>query len=226
MAIKLDVQVTVVTDSFKDAVKEIIQKKVMMLDAKRSSLNMSAYGAQKHREQLEKNLRLAKRLLTAQGQDRMITALKRMKFEKFYCLKAPSKEVFLCGKTDDMLLTLRNGHKYNVGPYHICIGESAIIGDSLTQIHMFPHRKPLAEARHLHHGARRYNGNDEIKHPLMMHTNTCWGNVGSSFVSAKNEADIADMFRVLYIYVSRLNYGSPLYSGWDREVVHGYGVAV
>lgn len=220
MTVRLEnVKITVVTEAFKQTVGDIVAKKVLMQEAKLGSLPASDPYERQNREMLAKNVRVAKFLLTERGQDRMITALKRMKFEKFYCTKAPSGEVFLCGKTLDMILNLK-GTSYNVGPYHICIGESAILGTSLDQVHMFPDRKPLAYNRHLHHGTR----NHDFKHPLMAVTSTCWGNVGSSFVSAKNEADIADMFRVLFIYVSRLNYSSPLRSSWHWEVVNEYGV--
>lgn len=199
--IKLDnVVMTEVTQSFQEQVELILKE-----------LLLGSYGARQEK---------IRHWTTPLGVDRTLTRLKRLKYKKFSCLKAPDGEIYLCGETKDMIFTI-DDRDLNVGTYFVCISSRSIIKRQMRPIHMFPARDPRTFHRHLHHKVR----NNPTGHPLMADESTCWGNVGPSYVSARNDGDVADMFRVLYIYLSRLNWSSPLDHQWQYDV-NNYGEPV
>ena len=200
-----DIKVTDVTDAFVNKVREVLQE--------RASL---AYPGTYEDKML-------RRCITDRGIDRMITSLKKLNYVKFSCIKSPDSQIFLCGETDDLIFDNVRGNYYNVGPYFVCISVQSILDKQLEHIHLFPKRKPLARARHLHHGVYTPSRYEDIVHPLLCDEGTCWANIGPSYRSAVGEGDIVDMFRILYIYLIRLDWSSPLFSDWVSEVVLPYG---
>ena len=150
-------------------------------------------------------------------QDRMWTALKRMPYDKFSCIKSPDGTIYLSGKTEDIEAKI-NGHHYNIGPYHVLISKSSIMGKQLNPIHLIPDYDPKTSNRHLHH----YGSIGGQPHPLLYEPRWCWASIGPSYMSALHDTDIVDMFRLLYIFLIRLDNNSPLCSAWKTEAMsHG-----
>lgn len=198
MTIKMDnLQVTEVTDNFRTQIRQILEKRLK-----------STWNA--------KQEKIIQYRLTRSGEDRMITALKRLKFKKFNCLHAPGDQIYLCGETDDLILEIR-GEQYNIGPYYVAISEQSILTEQNQPLHLFPKYDPHTPHRHLHHYA--IPGFDN---PLSADTRTCWASIGPSYLSAVHDADIADMFRVMYIFLIRLDWNSPYDTTWAWEAMeHG-----
>jgi len=193
-----DIRVTEVTKAFKDKAQEILEKRQQSV--------WQSYRLQ----QIEKRL-------TPLGLDRMWTSLRKLNYVKYSCLKAPDGDIFLCGETDDLIFDLRDGSSWNAGHYYVCISEESILSDQLRDIHVFPKRAPRIYARHLHHGCYERD-NASLTHPLMANESTCWGSVSGSYVSALQVSDIVDLFRIMYIFCIRLDWSSPLFSGWVNEL--------
>ena len=156
--------------------------------------------------------------LSQRRMDRMWTALKRLPYQSYSCVKAPDDTRYLMGKTDDIIANLE-GRDYNIGPYFVCISDNSIITRQSNPIHLFPEYDPGTQNRHLHHAA---NFDPGINHPLLARPSWCWASIGPSYVSALQDTDIVDMFRLLYIFIIRLNWASPLRSQWKYEAMdHG-----
>jgi len=198
-------KVSEVTDAFISAVGELVEGRLLLVG---------------HHDYERKAL---ERYTTVRGIDKMVTSLKKLDYTKFSYIKAPDGQAFLCGETQDLIFDHVYGDAYNVGPYYVCISSNSILNKTMTPIHMFPKRMPLARARHLHHGVREPYSSEQIIHPLLCVEDTCWANIGASYRSALDECDITDMFRVLYIYLIRLDWHSPLFSLWVSEVVRQVG---
>ena len=155
--------------------------------------------------------------LTPKRRDRIWTALKRLPYLRYSCIKAPDGALYFMGKTQDIIAQL-DGRDYNIGPYLVCISAASIRTRQSHPIHLFPQYNPKTTNRHLHHGCY-YEG---VDHPLMATPDWCWASIGPSYISALSDIDIVDMFRLLYIFIIRLNWSSPLRSQWQYEAMeHG-----
>ena len=198
MTIKMDnVKVTKVTDNFCSQVQQILDKRRKSTWDPKQAQSIDFF-------------------LTPAGGDRMITALKRLSYQKFSCLSAPNGQIYLCGETDDLELEIRE-ERYNIGPYYVAISEESIVRGQNHPLHVFPKYDPHTTHRHLHHYA-----NSGFDHPLMADTRTCWASIGPSYLSAIHDADIADLFRVMYIFLIRLDWNSPYDTTWAWEAMeHG-----
>lgn len=160
------------------------------------------------------------RRLTKRQEDRMWTALKRLPYQKFSCVQAPDKNVYISGLTENIIIRLGES-KYNIGPYHVLISEDSILYKQQNPIHLIPDYAPKTSYRHLHHTGHPNNQ----EHPLLYTPNWCWASIGPSYISALNDTDIIDLFRLLYIFIIRLDWASPLCSRWKDEAMH-YGETV
>ena len=160
------------------------------------------------------------RKLTPLGMDRIYTSLKRLPFQRFYCTKAPDGQVYLCSKSEEIIIEI-DGKKYNIGSYHVCVSTRSIIAKQNNPVHLFPAYDPTTRNRHLHHTAHLPLG-QEITHPLTATPSWCWASIGPSYISAVRDTDIVDIFRILYIFLIRLDWDSPLTNAWKYEAMeHG-----
>jgi hypothetical protein len=207
--IKLEnVKIVEVTDSFKNNIENLLEEYLT-----RSSMRLS----------VEKEKKI-ETMLRPRGKDKIWTTLKRLPYQKFYCTGSLESEIFFCGKTDDIVVEMRDKHTYNIGPYHVCISKSSILNSQSSPVHLFPDYDPLTTERHLHHRAFDHDvyGDDKVFHPLTARDHWCWSSVGPSYLAAVSDLDIVDMFRVLYIFITRLNWDSPLSTRWQyRAIEHG-----
>jgi hypothetical protein len=173
-------------------------------------------------ERWEEKRKRLKVMLSDRGIDRMVTSLKRMEYQKFLCNKSPDGMVYICGLTKDRIFDIR-GAKYNAGPYYACISHNSIVNMEMSPIHIFPARYPKTKNRHLHHYTSSVYVHGEILHPLESKESTCWGSVGTAYRSALDDCDIADLFRILNIFTTRLDWSSALCPTWASEVIGIYG---
>jgi hypothetical protein len=120
------------------------------------------------------------------------------------------------GETEPIVINHRR-EDYHLGVYQVYVSTDAILRGNLDDIHMVPLKSPRTENRFPHHRCAPI----ENRHPLDFTTRTCWGNFGSTIKPFASDADIPELFRGLYVYLSRYNAGSPLISierlGWDTE---------
>ena len=196
MTVRLNAKVAELTDSFIQAAKDILDERLLKARSDREKTTLARYRSE-------------------QGFDQMATRMRRLKYEN-YANVIHNGIPYLYGKTRDIIVDI-HGVNYNVGPYHVFLPHSDFIFKQITYVHFVWDKDKMIQARHLHH----YAGNNIVtpKTPLDMEPNTCWGNVGWSLEAAIDDCDIADAFRIAYIFLNRLNFGSPLASEWARHAV-------
>ena len=202
--LKTDISFACITDSFVDASEVLLHKRMEHTSNRKERINLQ-------------------RFLSEQGFDQMKTRLRRLKYEKYANIRYKDHN-YLYGLTQDIIVTL-DGGKYNVGPYHIFLPHKAFLVKNLGEIHFVPDRAKMTGARHLHHTAHSSYG-DDPNNPLDMSPHTCWASIGPSLKSALMDGDIADCFRVLYLFLIRLNPSSPLSRDWSRQIRSVWGQRV
>jgi hypothetical protein len=150
------------------------------------------------------------------GLDYEKTRLRILPFTKFSAL-IYGGQTWLTGRTVPVIIT-DNGQAYHMGPYKICIPVSTFERGSLDYIHFIPLKFPTSYNRHPHHHGNNpseahfvsYALANKIIYPLADKPGTCWGNYGALIVAIANDGDIPELFRQLYIYLTRYNPASPL----------------
>ena len=140
------------------------------------------------------------------GKTYEITRLRALPYTDFKAVQYEWAR-YLVGETLPIIIHHHNCD-YHLGPYRVYVAETAILNNNLNHIHMVPMKDPSVEHRFMHHTA--YNRSGEGAHPLSYSTSTCWGDFGSAIKSYAADADVPELFRGLYLYLSRYNAGSPL----------------
>jgi hypothetical protein len=107
--------------------------------------------------------------------------------------------------------------KYDLGVYWVFVPLVDILSGSLNRIHFIPEREKNTHLRHQHHfvrveGEGRFYGpqNERGVRPLQAMPSTCWGNFPGVLTGCMSDGDIVELLRVLYLFVTNLNPGSPL----------------
>jgi hypothetical protein len=154
------------------------------------------------------------------GKSYEITKLRALDYVGFKAIQRGDVR-YLVGETKPIVIEVgRNSRRitegiYHLGPYKVYVAEAAILDGNLNQIHMVPLKAPYTQSRFMHHTAFQ----NEAEHPLDYRTNTCWGTFGTIIKTYAVEADIPELFRALYMYLSRYDINSPLVNidaiGWD-----------
>ena len=158
------------------------------------------------------------------GAEYEITRLRSLEYTQFTTVVHTNEwgtERYLVGITKPVTITHQNEirhrrkwvatgdpKKFFLGPYAIYIPFSGFENNQTNGIHFIPTKAPNSLSRHMHHVANR--GGNEGKHPLDMRTSTCWGGFGSSVSSLVDICDIPELYRYLYLYVSRYDMHSPM----------------
>jgi hypothetical protein len=154
------------------------------------------------------------------GRTYEITKLRALQFVDFKAV-GRGEIRYLVGQTKPIVIEVgRNSRRieegtYHLGPYKVYVADEAILEGNLDAIHMVPLKAPFAQNRFMHHTSF-ING---AEHPLDYRTHTCWGSFGTIIKTYAVEADIPELFRALYMYLSRYDISSPLANidtlGWD-----------
>jgi hypothetical protein len=141
--------------------------------------------------------------------DREITKLRSLPYAAFDYQNYKGRE-FLYGKTKEIIITASARQKYDAGEYGVYAPLSRLVEGSLNSNvswHFIPFREPKSHQRTPHH----HNGwHNEGLHPLETNSATCWGSFGPVIPSILEDGDVVELFRILYIYVSRYDPHSPL----------------
>jgi hypothetical protein len=157
------------------------------------------------------------------GKTYEITKLRALHYTDFKAIRHGDVN-YLVGETIPIIIDhVEKNHRgvpdrvYHLGPYRVYIAESVVLDGRLDQVHMIPLKCPGTINRSPHHRAAI---NDE-HHPLSYTTSTCWGDFGTAIKSYAADADIPELFRGLFLYLSRYNPNSPLIDihrmDWDVE---------
>lgn len=143
-----------------------------------------------------------------------ITKLRSLQYTDFRAVQHEATP-YLMGETKPIIINYQK-EDYHLGPYRVYVPVGMILQNDLKSVHMIPLKAPMTNNRYMHHLA---GGDGE--HPLARSPRTCWGNFGSAITSYTADADIAELFRGLHLFLSRYNAGSPLKPltqlGWDTE---------
>jgi hypothetical protein len=171
--------------------------------------------------------------------DMEYTRLRTLPYTKF---ETTTREgyPYLYGLTRDV--TIEFNGKWNMGPYGVVIPLAffepmrTVYPDSSENrsvrnwkaIHMIPMRNILDSHRTPHHTARLRYANDSgvpvSNNPIDMIPNTCWGGFSSIVYACGDECDITELFRNIYIYLTRHDPHSPLVR-MSREMTEGFSFA-
>jgi hypothetical protein len=156
------------------------------------------------------------------GKTYEITKLRALSYVNFKAVQHAGIR-YLCGQTKPIVIEVgKNARRidegtYYLGPYKVYVAEAAILEGNLDKIHMVPLKAPHTQYRFMHHTAYAYSA----EHPLDYSTSTCWGTFGTIIKTYAVEADIPELFRALYMYLSRYDITSPLTDinllGWDTS---------
>jgi hypothetical protein len=145
------------------------------------------------------------------GKTYEITKLRALDYVGFNAIQHEGVR-YLVGETKPIVVEVEKDSRgiqagtYHLGPYKVYVAEAVILDGNLTKIHMVPLKSPYTERRFMHHTAFQ----NEAEHPLDYRTNTCWGTFGTIVKTYAVEADIPELFRALYMYLSRYDISSPL----------------
>ena len=153
------------------------------------------------------------------GKQYEVTKLRVLPFTEFSAISHGGTP-YLVGQTKPIVINVGVNSRripegdYHLGAYRIYIPPSVILKGNIDYIHMVPVKAPFTENRFMHH--RAYEEGD---HYLDYRTSTCWGNFGTTIKPLAVDADIPELFRGLFLYLSRYNIASPLVNinnmGWD-----------
>jgi hypothetical protein len=156
------------------------------------------------------------------GKTYEITKLRGLPYTSFKAIQHEGMQ-YLVGETKPVVIDVGHNTRripersYHLGAYRVYVPQSSVLFGNLDAIHMLPLKAPGTERRFMHHRAYQ----DEADHPLSYRTSTCWGDIGSTVKSYAADADIPELFRVLWLYLTRYNISSPLINinglGWDTE---------
>jgi hypothetical protein len=153
------------------------------------------------------------------GMDYEITRLRALPYARFTV--AEHHGPWLVGITkpitiehDEYGLTQKVFH---LGCYAVYVPFRALEDQDATAMHFVPIKNTMSLYRHPHHridlwgSHSAYNDATEAPlHPLDKHIATCWGGFGGAIGGLLDIVDIPDLFRHIYLYLSRYDRGSPL----------------
>lgn len=152
--------------------------------------------------------------------------MRRLPFEKFYLKERKSqsgrKQEWMIGLTRPIITEITGSHhgksgrtvgttRYDMGKYFIAI-LCDDIGTHNTTFHLLPERNPSTQARHMHHHVdSRFDRDQNIsKNPLDWTPHNCFGSFAGGIKGSFLNADIPELFRMLYMFTKVLNPQSPL----------------
>ena len=151
--------------------------------------------------------------------------MRRLPFEKFYLKSRVSnhsgQQDWIIGLTKPIVSTIEGRHRgktgsrvettsYNMGKYYIAVLSQAI-GTHQPAFHLMPEANPTTQQRHMHHMVDGGSSSNMSKsNPLDWIPANCYGSFGSAISGTFINADIPELFRMLYLFTAMLNPNSPL----------------
>jgi hypothetical protein len=150
--------------------------------------------------------------------------MRRLPYEKFYLKSRKStmgQQTWLIGLTREAIATVEGQHRgksgqmvegprsYDMGKYFVAVLCEAI-GTHNPTFHLMPQANPTTMARHMHHHVHSSMGVDGKTNPLDWTPANCFGSFQGAIYGTFLNADVPELFRMLYLFVSTLNPASPL----------------
>jgi hypothetical protein len=148
--------------------------------------------------------------------------MRRLPFDQFYLKERETRvsgtQTWLIGLTKRILSSISSRHRgrngqwtdqtkrYDLGTYYIAVLCEAI-GSHTPTFHLMPQSNPSTMARHMHHHVQDSMGKTN---PLDWTPANCYGTFGSAITGTFLNADIPELFRMLYLFTKTLNPDSPL----------------
>ncbi len=207
MPIKLNVtQQTSVTPEFMDLLKEIWKERWKALNDEilQADPRMRDFTVKKNAPMMS---RLRAACTDKKAFDYEHTQLLCLPFVKFWT-EERNKVLYLAGLTQPILLTDLNNRRWQGPRYTIYVSRDVSARGTSARFHWVPEGHELQYARHPHHNAR--TPNSSCRHPLDMIPNTCWGTFGTMTNSCSRGGEVANLFRTLHLYASRVDMSSLL----------------
>lgn len=154
-----------------------------------------------------------------------IMRLKRAPFVEFNVKDRVShgqRQIWLVGKTHEIISEIKFGREigkryhtyetqpddrdamYNFGQFFICLN-AATFGKSRPVWHLIPVSNWREHNRHMHHVVDAAHGN-----PLDWNVRTCWGAFNGIVQALWIDADVPELFHILYQFAAKMNPMSPL----------------
>ena len=154
-----------------------------------------------------------------------IMRLKRAPFVEFNIKDRVShgqRQIWLVGKTKEIVSEIKFGREqgkryhtyetapdardamYNFGQFFICLN-AATFGRSKPVWHLIPVSNWRETNRHMHHVVDAAQGN-----PLDWSVRTCWGAFNGIVQALWIDADVPELFHILYQFAAKMNPQSPL----------------
>lgn len=161
--------------------------------------------------------------ITHFNMDTELTKLRSLPYEEFGVIERTTAignvsvvRSYLVGQTHEIRIGAGSS-KWDLGKYLVAVPVNAFDTNSLDGFHFVPLNAMTTTERFPHHYA---TGTD--KHPLDMNPRTCWGSFPSVISTLVHDGDIAELFRLLQVYLTRYDPGSVLVD--IRRVSHAQGV--
>ena len=210
-----------ITDEFKQYMKAIYTARLLMYqnEAEKYASSQAYYQGFLRR----KGQAIAQARALVKDPERIdmeYTRLRSLPYTKFETVERENYP-YLYGLTRDV--TIEFNGKWDMGAYAVVIPlafftpmRSVYPDSGLVRkwgaIQMIPMRNMLSVERTPHHKAYmpKTAGVAPSTNPLDMETHTCWGGFASIVYSCGEECDITELFRNIYIYLTRHDPHSPL----------------
>lgn len=155
----------------------------------------------------------------------VVMRMRRLPFERFYLKSRMSshsgQQDWIIGLTRTIITIVNGRHrgvkgnlvettKYDMGKYFVAVLCQAI-GTHQPTFHLMPESNPTTMARHMHHHVSTgRHGNLGKTNPLDWTPANCYGTFNAPISGTFLNADIPELFRMLYLFTSALNPDSPL----------------
>lgn len=150
--------------------------------------------------------------------DKELTRLRGLSYERFY-IRQYNEKKWMVGLTRPIVMS--DGTRlYQAPRYFVYVPEEVDTKGTEAKFHFIPEGHELVSARHPHHKAQTFDYNEygrrveidtsHIKDPLDWSSSTCWGSFGTIASNCIAAGDIVDLYRNLYIYLTRIDQSSLL----------------
>lgn len=220
-------------DRMRNKRKKDIEKQVASLESGSGKVQQGSSANNFRRITVKKQLEVARfelsRLSSESGGDilsgvkrggieEILFRMRRLPYVKFDLKKRvgrPSgkKQTWIIGLSQDVFTDLKPtggyrrapGGRYYHGKYYIAVLAQAL-GTNTPEWHLMPQRNPTTQNRHMHH----HTQGSATNNPLDAHPNNCYGGFSGTIHGAFRNADVPELFRILYMFTERLNPNSPL----------------
>jgi len=149
--------------------------------------------------------------------DLEMTKLRTLEYARFDTMASRGGIEYLYCTTNPVIAQAAPSVRYDIGAYIVAVPVEDVVRGSVNRIQFFPEANPNIYNRHMHHYAPTPRYYQDISpsaaftgDPLDVTPMTCWGNFPGIVTSCMQDGDVVELLRTLYLFVSRIDPGSPL----------------